>query len=73
MRLEAVWVSDPAAATVWRIDPRHNRVTDDRWEAYGDALAVTADGVVWATSMAGCGSERRRGCSTSAGASCGER
>jgi streptogramin lyase len=47
---EAVWVSDPAAATVWRIDPRHNQVTDDRWEADGSDLAVAADGVVWATS-----------------------
>jgi hypothetical protein len=47
---EAVWVSDPAAATVWRIDPRRNQVTDDRWEADGSDLAVAADGVVWATS-----------------------
>jgi hypothetical protein len=47
---EAVWVSDPAAATVWHIDPRRNRVADDRWEADGSDLAVAADGVVWATS-----------------------
>jgi streptogramin lyase len=47
---DAVWVSDPAAATVWRIDPRRNQVTDDRWEADGSDLAVAADGVVWATS-----------------------
>ncbi len=45
-----VWVSDPAAATVWRIDPRRNQPTDDRWEADGRDLAVAADGVVWATS-----------------------
>jgi hypothetical protein len=25
---DAVWVSDPAAGAVWRIDPRRNRVTD---------------------------------------------
>jgi streptogramin lyase len=47
---DAVWVSDPTAATVWRIDPQRNRVSDDRWEADGGDLAVTADGVVWATS-----------------------
>jgi hypothetical protein len=45
-----VWVSDPAAATVWHIDPQRNRLTDDRWEADGRDLAVAADGVVWATS-----------------------
>jgi hypothetical protein len=45
-----VWVSDPAAAAVWRIDPRRNQFTDDRWEADGRDLAVAADGVVWATS-----------------------
>jgi len=45
-----VWISDPAAATVWRIDPRRNQVADDRWEADGSDLAVAADGVVWATS-----------------------
>ena len=47
---DAVWVSDPAAATVWRIDPRHNQVDGTRWEADGSDLAVAADGVVWATS-----------------------
>jgi DNA-binding beta-propeller fold protein YncE len=47
---DAVWVSDPATATVWRINSRRNQVTDDRWEADGSDLAVTADGVVWATS-----------------------
>jgi hypothetical protein len=47
---DAVWVSDPATATVWRIDPQHNQVTGDRWEADGSDLAVAADGVVWATS-----------------------
>jgi ligand-binding sensor domain-containing protein len=47
---DAVWVSSPAAATVWRIDPRRNRVTEDRVEADGNDLAVAADGLVWATS-----------------------
>jgi ligand-binding sensor domain-containing protein len=47
---DAVWVSDPATATVWRINSRRNQVTDERWEADGSDLAVTADGVVWATS-----------------------
>jgi hypothetical protein len=47
---DSVWVSDPAAATVWRIDPRHNQVDGTRWEADGSDLAVAADGVVWATS-----------------------
>jgi hypothetical protein len=47
---DAVWLSDPAAATVWHIDPRRNQVTDDRWEADGSDLTVAADGVVWATS-----------------------
>jgi len=47
---DGVWVSDPPAATVWRIDPRRNQPTDDRWEADGRDLAVAADGVVWATS-----------------------
>ncbi len=41
---------DPAATTVWRIDPQRNHVTDDRWEADGSDLTVAADGVVWATS-----------------------
>jgi streptogramin lyase len=47
---DAVWVSDPAAATVWRIDPRHNQVDGTRWEADGSDLAVAADGMVWASS-----------------------
>jgi hypothetical protein len=46
----AVWVSDPEAATVWRIDPRRNQLTDDRWEADGSDLTVAADGLVWTTS-----------------------
>jgi hypothetical protein len=61
---DAVWVSDPAAATVWRIDPRRNQVTDDRWEADGGDLAVAADGVVWATSdvrLLGLGGPEARG------------
>lgn len=47
---DAVWVSDPPATTVWRIDPRRNQLTDESWEAEGDELAVAADGAVWATS-----------------------
>ena len=46
----AVWVSNPASATVRRIDPRRNQVTEDLWEADGSDLTVAADGVVWATS-----------------------
>jgi DNA-binding beta-propeller fold protein YncE len=45
---EAVWVSDPASATVVRIDPRRNRVTG-RDFAGGQAM-VAAAGTVWATS-----------------------
>ena len=61
---DAVWLSDPAAATVWRIDPRRNQVTSDRWEADGSDLAVAADGVVWATSgtrLLGLGGPEARG------------
>jgi hypothetical protein len=45
----AVWVSDPARGTLWRIDPERNRVVGsvpaDGWD-----LAVGSDGTVWATS-----------------------
>jgi hypothetical protein len=45
----AVWVSDPARATLWRIDPERNQVVGsvpaDGWE-----LAVGSDQTVWATS-----------------------
>jgi hypothetical protein len=45
----AVWVSDPAHATLWRIDPQRNRlvgsVAADGWD-----LAVGSDQTVWATS-----------------------
>jgi hypothetical protein len=45
----AVWVSDPARATVWRLDPERNRlvgsVPADGWD-----LAVGSDQTVWATS-----------------------
>ena len=61
---DAVWLSDPAAATVWRIDPRHNQVGGTRWEAEGSDLAVAADGVVWATSdtrLLGLGGSEVRG------------
>jgi hypothetical protein len=47
---DGVWISNPAAATVRRIDPRRNQVTDDAVEADGSDLTVAADGVVWATS-----------------------
>ena len=44
-----VWVSDPARATVWRLDPERNRlvgsVPADGWD-----LAVGSDQTVWATS-----------------------
>jgi streptogramin lyase len=46
---DGVWVSDPASGRVWRIDPRRNRLTGERWEADGSDLAVSADGVVWAS------------------------
>jgi DNA-binding beta-propeller fold protein YncE len=45
----AVWVSDPARATLWRIDPQRNRLVGsipaDGWD-----LAVGSDQTVWATS-----------------------
>jgi hypothetical protein len=45
----AVWVSDPARATVWRIDPQRDQVVGsvpaDGWD-----LAVGSDQTVWATS-----------------------
>jgi hypothetical protein len=47
---DGVWVSDPVAATVWRIDPQDNQVDGTQWEANGSDLAVAADGVVWASS-----------------------
>ena len=47
---DGVWVSNPAAATVRRIDPRNNQVDGTIWEADGSDLAVAADGTVWASS-----------------------
>src|SRR4030095_587273 len=45
----AVWVSDPARAIVWRLDPERNRlvgsVPADGWD-----LAVGSDQTVWAAS-----------------------
>jgi hypothetical protein len=38
------WVSNPATATVRRIDPRRNQVTDDMAEADGNDLTVAATG-----------------------------
>jgi hypothetical protein len=61
---DGVWVSDPAGAMVWRIDPQRNRLTGDRWEAGGRDLAVAADGVVWTSSetrLLGLGRSRRVG------------
>jgi streptogramin lyase len=46
---DSVWVSNPATATVRRIDSRRNQVTEG-WEADGSDLTLAADGVVWATS-----------------------
>ncbi len=46
---DAVWVTDPASATVLRIDPRRNRVAG-RFGLAGRALAATADGTVVAAS-----------------------
>jgi DNA-binding beta-propeller fold protein YncE len=45
---DGVWVSDPASGRVWRIDPRRNRLTGERWEAASatDGLWLgTADGL----------------------------
>ena len=47
---DGVWVSDPAGGMVWRIDPRRNQLTGERWEAAGSDLAVAADGVMWTSS-----------------------
>lgn len=46
---DAVWVSDPASATVLRIDPGSNRIAA-RFRAAGSPLAVAADGTLLATS-----------------------
>jgi hypothetical protein len=57
-----VWVSDPGAGVVWRVDPR--RGTEDTWEADGRDLAVTPGGTVWATSdtrLLGLGDPQVRG------------
>ena len=101
---DAVWVSNPATATVRLIDPRRNQVTDDLVEADGSDLTLAANGVggrpatpgcsvlaarrclahvgtcmkpapigspLWRPpATVGCGWARRRGCSTSPGASC---
>jgi hypothetical protein len=48
----AVWVSDPASATVLRIDPRSNRIAG-LIDAAGPALAAAKDGTVVATSSEG--------------------
>jgi hypothetical protein len=45
----AVWVSDPARATVWRLDPERNRLVGSM-PADGWDLAVGSDQTVWATS-----------------------
>jgi hypothetical protein len=45
----AVWVSDPARATLWRIDPQRNRLVGSV-DADGWDLAVGSDQTVWATS-----------------------
>ena len=50
---DGVWASDPARATVWRIDPDRNQVDlqmVERLHADGPGVAVADDGTVWATS-----------------------
>jgi streptogramin lyase len=42
---DAVWVADPATATILRIDPRSNQIVERR-SVTGRALAATADGTV---------------------------
>ena len=57
-----VWVSDPGAGVVRRVDLR--RGSEDRWEADGRDLAVTPGGTVWATSdtqLLGLGGPQLRG------------
>jgi hypothetical protein len=57
-----VWVSDPGAGVVRRLDLR--RGSEDRWEADGRDLAVTPGGTVWATSdtqLLGLGGPQLRG------------
>jgi hypothetical protein len=49
----AVWVSDPAGATVYRIDPGGPRLAGERLQAEGRGLAAAADGTVWASSGGG--------------------
>ena len=46
---DAVWVSDPATATVLQVDPVRNRIVA-RGSIAGRALAAAADGTVLATS-----------------------
>jgi DNA-binding beta-propeller fold protein YncE len=45
----AVWVSDPARGTLWRIDPERNQLAGSV-PAHGWDLAVGSDQTVWATS-----------------------
>jgi hypothetical protein len=59
---EVLWVSDPGAGVVRRVDLRGG--TEQRWEADGRDLAVTSDGTVWATSdtrLLGLGGPQVRG------------
>jgi hypothetical protein len=46
---DAVWVADPARATLWRIDPGRDRLVG-RVAADGWDLAVAADQTVWGSS-----------------------
>jgi hypothetical protein len=46
---DAVWVADPARATLWRIDPGRDRLVG-RVAADGWDLAVGSDQTVWASS-----------------------
>jgi DNA-binding beta-propeller fold protein YncE len=40
---DGVWVSDPKSSTVYQLDPQHNRLGDERFEATGAHLLAAAD------------------------------
>jgi hypothetical protein len=42
-----VWVSNPAGATVYQLDPHRNRLGDQSFEAIGTDLVEAADGTAW--------------------------
>jgi hypothetical protein len=43
-----VWVSDPAGATVYQIDPQRNLLLDERFEAAGALWYRPLTGTAWA-------------------------